>query len=258
MSKDGTEAIRKFASVLYENRENGMQHNAYSQEVRMLTAVEQGDLEMLRQAQEEKVPGSLGIMAPQPDRSARNVCICVMALVSRAAIRGGLNPEAAFTMCDAYVVKIEELTNLMDLPALVHSAQVSFTTAVQVANQENQKAPAQEDAVSQNPLIERCKNYVYNHLHGKVSLSEAAEELHTSANYLSSLFKRTEGITFSDFVVREKVGIAKSLLLYSPLSYAEISATLGFASQSHMGKCFRQWTGMTPIQFRKRFAATEL
>ena len=110
----------------------------------------------------------------------------------------------------------------------------------------------------QNSLVERCKNHVYNHLHGKVSLTEAAEALRTSPKYLSGLFRRTEGITFSDFVAREKVGVAQSRLLYSPLSYAEIAATLGCASQSHMGKCFRQWMGMTPIQFRKQFAVTKV
>ena len=38
----------------------------------------------------------------------------------------------------------------------------------------------------------------------------------------------------------------------------EIAATLGFSSQSHLGKYFKRQTGMTPIQFRRRFAATEV
>lgn len=252
------QVIHHFADKLYDDRENESHHNAYSQELRMLTSIERGDLNMLRRAQQEKSSGTLGTLAPQADRSARNLCICVIALISRAAIRGGVNAEAAFTMCDAYILKIEEMTDLTALPALIHGAQINFATMVRAANQQKKKTPDQENAERQHPLVERCKNYVYTHLHGRVSLAEAAEALHTSPNYLSSLFSKTEGMTFTDFVMREKVSIAKSLLLYSSLSSNEIAATLGFVSQSHLGKCFRAWTGMTPMQFRKRFTVTEL
>jgi len=57
--------------------------------------------------------------------------------------------------------------------------------------------------------------------------------------------------------MREKIALAKNLLIYSPSSYGEIAATLGFSSQSHMGKHFKEITGMTPIQFRKRYGITD-
>ena len=82
--------------------------------------------------------------------------------------------------------------------------------------------------------------------------------LGTNPSYLSTLFKQYEGISFSDFVMREKINLAKSLLIYSQESYGQISATLGFSSQSHMGKHFKKLTGMTPIQFRQRYSKTEV
>lgn len=51
--------------------------------------------------------------------------------------------------------------------------------------------------------------------------------------------KQHEGVSFSDYVMREKIALAKSLLIYSQSSYAEIAATLGFFFQSHMGKHFK-------------------
>ena len=249
---------KQFSDQVYENRENSNFHNAYSQEVRMLSSIERGDLEMLAKAQQEESSGTLGKMAPTAERSARNVCISVITLLSRAAIRGGVHPEIAFTMCDSYAMKIETMQNLVELSSLMHGAQNHFATMVHVINQGKSKASDHEVAKVKHPQVERCKNYVYNHLHGRVSLGDAAEALGISPKYLSTLFKRTEGIAFCDFVIREKIEVAKQLLLYSQLSYSEIAATLGFATQSHMGKCFREWTGMTPIQYQKQHAVTEL
>jgi len=48
-----------------------------------------------------------------------------------------------------------------------------------------------------------------------------------------------------------KIDEAKSLLIKSDLTVAEISGILSFASQSHLQAAFKKHTGMTPIQYRK-------
>lgn len=49
-----------------------------------------------------------GKLADTPLRSAKNIGIVILTLASRAAIRGGLDPETAFTIEDAYVQQIEK------------------------------------------------------------------------------------------------------------------------------------------------------
>ncbi len=73
---------------------------------------------------------------------------------------------------------------------------------------------------------------MYDHLHEKISLTNMARLLHTNPNYISNLFVRCEGISFTDFGLREKVALARNLLVYSQLSRREIASTLGFSSQS--------------------------
>jgi len=51
--------------------------------------------------------------------------------------------------------------------------------------------------------------------------------------------------------MEERIETAKNLLRYSDLSYTDISATLSFSSQSHFIRLFKQYTGMTPAQFRR-------
>ena len=64
---------------------------------------------------------------------------------------------------------------------------------------------------------------------------------------------KDENITLTDFILKEKVKLARNLLSYSPYSYIEIATYLGFSSQSHLGKVFKKYTGMTMRQYREKY-----
>ncbi len=243
-----------YARLTYENRETGSHHNAYSQELRLLGSIERGDIKLLEQCRDEGSSGKLGTLSPNAERSYRNVSIAAVVLASRAAIRGGMNPEAAFSLCDAYIMKIEALRDIRELQGLVGGAQNNFASLVRFLRQDSGSARQ----VQRHPLVEKAKNYVYDHLHEKISLTNVAKLLHTNPNYISNLFVRCEGISFTDFVLREKMALARSLLVYSQLSCREIASTLGFSSQSHFGRHFKRFSSMTPAQFQRQYAITEL
>lgn len=245
---------RYFSKITYENRETNSHHNGYSQEVRMLGSIETGDLKLLEQCQNESSTGEFGKLSPSYERSIRNVCIAAVVLASRAAIRGGLHPETAFSLCDSYIIKIENTYPIDKVKTLVEGAQTNYAALVHSLQETGTE---KRDGSTSHPLVKKCENYIYDHLHGKTTLKDAANELGVAPNYLSTLFKRCEGISFSEFVIREKISLAKEMLIYSPLSYRDIALTLGFSSQSHMGEHFKKLTGMTPIQYKNRYAVTE-
>ena len=251
---EDTDIQRYYSKLVFDNREEGQQHNSFSHEQRLMSSIEQGDLPMLKKCLQEKVSGAFGKLAPTMERSARDLGISVIVLASRAAIRGGVNYEQAFSLCDSYIMRIETMQDLHQLQPLVEGAQLKFAA---LAHEVRTKAAAQKEK-GNHPLVEKCKNYALTQLHGKISLNDVAQVLGTNPSYLSTLFKQYEGISFSNFVMEEKINLAKSLLIYSQHSYGEIAATLGFSSQSHMGKHFKQLTGMTPIQFRQRYGKTEI
>lgn len=133
--------------------------------------------------------------------------------------------------------------------------QFEFQYAEMVADLNAQKAGRPKK--NQNPRIEKCKDYIFQHLHEKISVQNMADELFLNANYLSELFHQHEGITITDFILKEKVNLTKNLLSYSPYTYSEIAAYLGFSSQSHLGKIFKKHTGLTLKQYRDRFGVRE-
>ncbi len=101
------------------------------------------------------------------------------------------------------------------------------------------------------------EDYIFSHLHDKICVQDIADELGLNANYLSELFHQCEKISLTDFIRREKMNLVKNLLIYSRYSCSEIATYLGYSSQSHMGKQFKECMGMTPNQYRRVYGVRE-
>jgi AraC-like DNA-binding protein len=106
-------------------------------------------------------------------------------------------------------------------------------------------------------LIESIKSTIIEMIHHrdelpKVKLSVLlAEKFGYHSNYLSNLFSQVEGITIEQFFLKQRIEKVKEMIVYDQLALEEIAFVLGFSSASHMGKQFKQLTGMTPASFKK-------
>ena len=239
---------------LFENRENEKMHNPYGQEARLMNSIETGNIEQLKASWQETYPGVLGTTSKDPVRNGKNMAIYVISASARAAVRGGLQPELAYTLTDSYCQKVDTLTDLSLLEPLVKDAELNLTQMVarQRASR-NGRTPEQEQA----PVIENCKKYIFRHLHSRLTVQEIAAELDIHPNYLSALFRQQEGIPLYRYILQQKVELTKNLLTYSSYSYIEIANYLGFSSQSHLGATFKSVTGMTLKEFRDRYHKEE-
>ncbi|WP_396129821.1 helix-turn-helix domain-containing protein [Exiguobacterium mexicanum] len=72
-----------------------------------------------------------------------------------------------------------------------------------------------------------------------------------------ALYKEVS-LSSTEYVLREKVTVAKKLLKYTDDPISEIYTWLIFRDQSQFLKVFKQYTGMTPKQFKSREAMTAL
>lgn len=245
--EEQTEKI--FSELIFQNREAGKIHNPYDQEIREFSSIEHGDLEQLKQSLEEDYPGEIGTLAKSPLRHTKNLAIVIITLASRAAIRGGVLSELSFSLSDSYIQKIEECNDIPALTHLFHSAEFHYAQMVRDLKEENPKSALKDSSFH----INKCKDYIFSHLHGKISICEIAKTLELNPNYLSDLFQKCEHMTISEFIQKEKIKLVKNLLIYSQYTYAEIAAYLGYSSQSHLGKHFKKYTGLTPGKYREKY-----
>lgn len=244
---------KKFTDIVFENQENTQKHNPYDQEVREISSIRNGDLKQLEKSLSEDYIGNVGTLAKNQLRSFQNLAIVLITLASRAAIEGGVLPEVAYSLSDSYIQKVEQLHIPEAAIQLARQAEYQYTSMVHEAKhlKESQTPSRQSDF-----LINQCKDFIFLHLHEKISTSEIAKALYVNPNYLSGLFRRKEGSTISEYILKEKVRLVKNMLIYSPYSYSTIATYLGFSSQSHLGRKFKKITGMTLQQYRIAYGKT--
>jgi AraC family transcriptional regulator len=110
--------------------------------------------------------------------------------------------------------------------------------------------PEYEDGLSK-PKLRQAFEYIEAHLTEDILLSAIATELGMSQYYFCQLFKRSTGMTPHQYLIAQRIERAKHLLNKPELTITFVALECGFANQSHFAKCFRQYTGMNPKEFRK-------
>ena len=94
------------------------------------------------------------------------------------------------------------------------------------------------------------KRYVRMHLDADLSMEKLSRIACLSPNYLSSLFKKKEGEPLKRYVERHRVERAAYLLVTEESTIAEISVKVGYRYCSHFCSVFKEYYGVSPLQYR--------
>jgi len=97
----------------------------------------------------------------------------------------------------------------------------------------------------------RAKEYLAANISGNVLLADVARVCGLSRSYFISAFAQTTGLTPHKWLQRHRLQKARTLLLESSISIAEIAVVCGFADQSHLTRNFTQATGTSPAAWRR-------
>jgi len=117
-----------------------------------------------------------------------------------------------------------------------------------------QDLPDYSDGLSKLQL-RRVLDYIQSHLGQEIKLADLATLLGMSQYYFCRLFRQSMGIAPYQYVIRQRVKLAK-VLLRQPrrMAIADIALECGFSNQSALSKHFRKITGVTPNAYRKQSA----
>lgn len=96
------------------------------------------------------------------------------------------------------------------------------------------------------------RDYVQAHLAEPISLRDLAGALALSRHHFAHSFRKCTGTTPHEFVLRQRVERAKTLLSRTSTPLPEVAAHCGFADQSHLTRVFKQRAGTTPANYRTR------
>ncbi len=105
-----------------------------------------------------------------------------------------------------------------------------------------------------NLLILRAIQHMEIHYNERISLKDVANELYISPNYLSELFKKHTGQTFSDYLLALRMEKSKSYLSNIAYKVSDIAGLVGFSDSRYFSSTFKKFFGMTPMEYRNRYA----
>ena len=85
------------------------------------------------------------------------------------------------------------------------------------------------------------------------ALEEASKVAGFSRCHFSKLFRAYTGLSFTDFVTRERLHIAENLLKKPDLTITEVSLESGFNSISTFNRVFLKSKNVSPTDFRQMY-----
>lgn len=215
-------------------------HNTDELEALMLSCVEHGRVNEIRELFQRPVSGRAGIMAVDALRQEKNLIICTATLVTRAAIRGGLDRSTAFSLSDAYIQRAELMNDYEGLMRLSARMLEDFTERV-----------ADAQCGGKSPLIRAAREYILLHLDQSVTTEELSRAMGINRTYLCKRFQEEAGMTVNHYVTALKMDEARRLLKITKKTSAEIAEVLGYSSQSYFQSVFKKHTGRTPGEYRE-------
>lgn len=108
------------------------------------------------------------------------------------------------------------------------------------------------DAVLDRQKLSDVIDYIGGSLASPVSLLGLSQVAGCSQYHFSRLFRRSTGYSPMEYLIRCRINRAQEILKRKDgRSLASVAVDCGFSDQSHMGRHFKRFVGMSPKQWRE-------
>jgi len=220
-------------------------HREMESELDFYSAIAEGNIEFVEKNCNSKAfvdPEGVGKLSEDPLQNIRYHFVVTAAMITRYCVHAGMPQEKAYSRSDFYILRMDKCKSVEEIN------EIHDTLCLDFCRQMNEIKNSQ---ILSKPIV-LCMDYIYSHLHYRITIKDAAEHLELSESYLSRLFSKEMGISFSKYIIGLKIEKAKNLLQFSDYSISDIAYYLAFSSESHFIQVFQKHQGITPQKFRKQ------
>ncbi len=106
---------------------------------------------------------------------------------------------------------------------------------------------------SQEQLNSDIKTYISWHISESLKIEDIASYFEYNEKYLTTFFKKMNGVPLKQYILKEKTEYAKSILTESNTTVSEVAYSIGFSDVHNFSNAFKKITGMAPGVYRKQF-----
>ncbi len=111
---------------------------------------------------------------------------------------------------------------------------------------------------SEGTVVDQALRYITANIYEKLSVAIVAGAVNVCPSYLSVLFSRHLNTKPSDYIRREKMEESKLLIKQGEMNFTQIADRLKFSSVYHFSYLFKRWYGMTPSEFSRSIAPSDI
>lgn len=111
---------------------------------------------------------------------------------------------------------------------------------------------SQESSSEPSKMILSAVNYINQHYRENISLTDVADNVNISKNYLCDVFKKELGISFMNYITNLRMEKAKEFLSNTDMKMYEISEAVGYSDYAYFSQIFKKHTGTTLSAYRKQ------
>lgn len=104
------------------------------------------------------------------------------------------------------------------------------------------------DKIRLKPVLD----YVEERLTDRIQVEEVCKIANMSYYYFVKYFKKTIGLSFTEYVNYRKVKRAERILLTKDLSISEVGERIGMPNMAHFYKMFKKYNNCSPKQFQRK------
>lgn len=120
------------------------------------------------------------------------------------------------------------------------------------------KAVNQAKAVEETEtVVQSVRRYIIKNIDQDLSRDMIASHVFLNPDYLSRILKKETGYSVSDYVLNERINLAKELLSQTNIPISSIAASVGHTNFSHFAKIFKKHTGLGPTDYRNQAVRKE-
>lgn len=166
----------------------------------------------------------------------------------------GLNKIKLFKSCDTSKF-LYEIHNICTDPSIPYEkiqmlcAQKFFCLIQFLSRQDYQIKMASSE-------IEILKYYIDNHIKETIHLTDLAALIPCSVSQIMRIFKRGMNTTPYEYILSQKINMAKILMKTTNLRIKDIADELSFDDEHYFSTLFKQKIGCTPTQYKKNISNT--
>ncbi|RYL94951.1 AraC family transcriptional regulator [Sporolactobacillus sp. THM7-4] len=235
--------LHRFFTRRVQHQREYFLHPPYVIEKRLLNAVSAGKIESAVKYLQEINKLERATLAEEPLRSLKNSLICSCTLLTRAIIDGGVPPEMAFNLSDAYILEVERTDSMEKLSLLEYEMLKGFVKKLKEVNRKKH---------AYSHPVHLTIDYIHENILQDFSLEDMARHVYLSAAYLSHVFKKEVGTSLTDYINRERIKESIYFLMNTNSKISDIALLFHFCNQSHYTTVFKKYCGLTPTEYRDR------